>query len=44
LKSEGKIAFHYSFDGDLCRTRKVNKDGSLSNWIEPEFMSNEMCD
>ena len=44
LKSKGKIAYHYSFDGDLCKTRIVNEDGSLSNWIEPEIMMFQMCD
>ena len=44
LKSKGKSAYHYSFDGDLCKTRKVNKDGSLSKWVEPEIMMIEMRD
>ncbi len=44
LKSKGRITYHYSFDGDLCKTRTVNEDGSLSNWIEPESMIVEMCD
>ncbi len=44
LKSKGKIAYHYSFDGDLCKTRTVNEHGSLSNWVEPEIMMIEMRD
>jgi len=44
LKSKGKIVYHYSFDGDLCKMRTVNEDGSLSNWIEPEIMMFQMCD
>jgi hypothetical protein len=44
LKSKGKIVYHYSFDGHLCKTRIVNEDGSLSNWIEPEIMMFQMCD
>jgi len=44
LKSKGKSVCHYSFDGDLCKTRIVNEDGSLSNWIEPEIMMFQMCD
>ena len=44
LKSKGKIIYYYSFDGDLCKTRTANEDGSLSNWIEPEIMITEMRD
>ncbi len=44
LKSKGKIVYHYCFDGDLCKTRTVNQDGSLSNWKEPEVMIFEMRD
>jgi hypothetical protein len=44
LKSKGRIVYHYSFDGNLCKTHTVNEDGSLSNWVEPEIMMNEMCD
>ncbi|HSM62665.1 MAG TPA: hypothetical protein VK833_01885 [Gillisia sp.] len=44
LKSKGKIVYHYSFDGDFCKTRTVNEDGSLSNWIEPKIMITEMRD
>jgi hypothetical protein len=44
LKSKGKSVYHYSFDGDLCKTQTVNEDGSLSNWIEPEIMMFQMCD
>ncbi len=41
LKSKGMIVYHYSLDGDLCKFRKVNKDGSLSNWIEPDWIEPE---
>ena len=44
LKSKGRIVYHYRFDGDFCKTRTVNEDGSLSNWIEPEIMITEMRD
>jgi len=44
LKSKGKIVYHYSFDGDLYKTRRVSDDGSLSNWVEPEVMFIEMRD
>jgi len=44
LKIKGKSVYHYSFDGDLCKTRTVNEDGSLSNWEEPEIMMFQMCD
>mgnify|MGYP003113613881 CR=1 FL=1 len=44
LKSKGRIVYHYSFDGDLCKTRTVKEDGSLSNWKEPAVMIFEMRD
>ncbi len=44
LKSKGRIVYHYSFDGDSCKTRTVNEDGSLSCWVEPESVIIEMRD
>lgn len=44
LKSKGKIVYHYEYDGDVCKTRTVNEDGSLSNWMEPEIMNIEIRD
>ncbi len=42
LKSQGIVVYEYSFDGDVCKTRIVEEDGSLSNWKEPEVMIFEM--
>ncbi|RKS53795.1 hypothetical protein BC962_2052 [Gillisia mitskevichiae] len=44
LKSNGRIVYHYCFDGDVCKTRIVKEDGSLSNWKEPEVIIFEMRD
>ncbi len=44
LKSKGKVLYEYSFDGNYCKFRKVHADGSYSEWMEPEFMINEMRD
>lgn len=44
LKSKGIPVYEYSFDGHLCKFRKVNTDASFSKWMEQEFMSIEMRD
>ena len=44
LKSKGKILYEYSFDGSLCKFRKVEGVGSFSEWREPESMTIEMRD
>lgn len=44
LKSKGVVVYQYNFDGHFCKFRKVNKDGSFSEWEEPEFMITEMRD
>ena len=44
LKSKGAIVYRYKFDGHFCNFRKVHKDGSLSEWMEPEVMITEMRD
>ena len=44
LKSKGKILFEFSFDGSICKYRKVNNDGSFSEWREPDGMIIEMRD
>ncbi len=44
LKSKGKVVFEYGFNGHWCKYRKVIKDGSFSEWVEPEFMSTAMRD
>ena len=44
LKSKGNIVYHYNYEGDVCKTRIVKEDGSLSNWKEPEVMIFEMRD
>lgn len=44
LKSKGEVVYQYNFDGLFCKFRKVNKDGSFSEWKEPEFMITEMRD
>ena len=44
LKSKGKTMYQYSFNGHSCKYRKVIKDGSFSEWMEPEFMMSVMRD
>ena len=44
LKSKGKVLYEYSFNGSWCKYRRVNKDGSFTAWMKPEFMSSEMRD
>ena len=44
LKSKGVVVFDYSFNGQWCKYRKIIKDGSFSEWMEPEIMSTEMRD
>jgi len=44
LKSKGVVVYEYIFDDQWCKYRKVKKDGSFSEWMEPEFMSTEMRD
>ena len=44
LKSKGKVAYEYSFDGNWCKFRKVKSDGSFSVWMEPDGMIIEMRD
>ena len=44
LKSKGAIVFEYKFDGHLCKFREAFKDGSFSEWMEPEIMSTIMID
>lgn len=44
LKSKGVVVYEYSFDGQLCRFRKVNDDGNFSKWMEPEIRYSEMRD
>ncbi|CAL67538.1 hypothetical protein GFO_2582 [Christiangramia forsetii KT0803] len=44
LKSKGKVLYEYSFNGHRCKFRKVNEDGSLFDWKEPDCMIIEMRD
>lgn len=44
LKSKGKVLYQYNFDGDVCKFRKVEGDGSFSEWREPDCMMIEMRD
>ena len=44
LKSKGEVIYEYSFDGNWCKYRKRNSDGSFSEWKEPECMISEMRD
>ena len=44
LKSKGLSVYEYMFNGHLCKYRKTYKDGSFSEWNEPEIMSIEMRD
>ncbi len=44
LKSKGVVVYEYIFDDQWCKYRKIKKDGSFSEWMEPEFMSTEMRD
>ena len=44
LRSKGKVLYEYSFDGNLCKFRKMKSDGSFSEWREPERMIIEMRD
>ena len=44
LKSKGKVLYEYSFDGTLCKYRKVKVNGSFTDWMEPEGMIIEMRD
>lgn len=44
LKSKGKVVYEYHFDDSFCKYRKVQDDGSFSEWMEPESMSIEMRD
>ncbi len=44
LKSKGIPVYEYSFDGHWCKFRKVNKNASISKWMEPETISIERRD
>jgi hypothetical protein len=44
LKSKGKVLYQYRFDGEVCKFRKVEIDGSFSEWRKPEGMTIEMRD
>ncbi len=44
LKSKGKVVYEYNFDGHWCKFRKINADGTFSEWMEPEVMMGEMRD
>ncbi|MCY2687993.1 hypothetical protein [Salinimicrobium sp. TH3] len=44
LNSKGKVLYEYSFDENFCKFRKVNADGTYSEWMEPEFIITEMRD
>ena len=44
LKSKGKVVFEYHFDDSVCKYRKVQDDGSISDWMEPEGMVFQMRD
>ena len=44
LKIKGKVVYKYSFGGHSCKYRKVESDGSSSEWTEPEIIISEMRD
>lgn len=44
LKSKGKVLYQYSFDGEVCKFKKVKSDGTFSEWREPNGMIIEMRD
>lgn len=44
LKSNGEVVYEYSFNGNWCKFRKVEKDGSFSKWMDPDVMMSEMRD
>ncbi|MBZ9730393.1 hypothetical protein LB467_11920 [Salegentibacter sp. JZCK2] len=44
LKTKGKALYEYSFDGNWCKYRIVNDDGSFSEWRGSDDMIIEMRD
>ena len=44
LRSNRKKLYEYSFDGQFCKLRKIDSNGTFSKWMEPKSVTIEMRD